>query len=96
MLSPKNKLSEDEIRKGLKYVIRDGIASQILVTLTSGTFIVAFALKLGASNSVIGLLAAIPPLAQTLQLPSIYLVEKIQNRRLLTSVSGLVGRVFFS
>ena len=95
MLHPKSKLSEVDIRKGLKYVIRDGVASQILVTLTSGTFMVAFALKLGASNSVIGLLAAIPPLAQIIQLPTIYLIEKIQNRRLITTISVLIGRVFF-
>jgi len=37
--------------------------------LTGGAFLVAFAVKLGASNLVIGLLAAIGPLSQLLQLP---------------------------
>ncbi|UCH14760.1 MAG: MFS transporter [Bacteroidales bacterium] len=95
MLKPKNKLNESDIKKGLRYVIRDGIASQILVTLTGGTFMVAFALKLGASNSVIGLLAAIPPLAQIIQLPSVYLIQKVKNRRAITTFAAMTGRIFF-
>jgi MFS family permease len=85
-------LSETEINSGLKNVLWDGIAGQILVTLTSGVFLVAFALELGASNMVIGLLAAIPPLMQFLQIPSIYLVEKIRNRRMITVITAIVAR----
>ena len=51
-----------------------------MVTLTGGVFLVAFALKLEASNTIIGLLAAIPPLAQLIQIPAIYLVEKYRVR----------------
>ena len=67
-----DKLTEEEIQFGLKAVVNDGLASQAMVTLTGGAFLIAFALKLGASNAVIGLLAAIPPLTQLLQIPSIY------------------------
>lgn len=56
----KDVLTEQETQTGLRAVIRDGIASQIMATLTGGVFLVAFALKLGASNTVIGILAAIP------------------------------------
>ncbi|MBN2347616.1 MAG: MFS transporter [Bacteroidales bacterium] len=94
MLKPIDTLDKRQIQKGLNGVIRDGVASQIMVTLTSGTFLVAFALKLGASNLVIGLLAAIPPLVQIIQLPSIYLVERIKNRRLITTLGALVSRIF--
>lgn len=68
----KDTLTEEEIQSGLKNVIKDGLASQTMITLTGGVFLVAFALKLGASNQIIGLLAAIPPLAQLIQIPSIY------------------------
>jgi len=91
-MQPQTTLSETEINSGLKHVLWDGIAGQILVTLTSGVFLVAFALKLGASNMVIGLLAAIPPLMQFLQIPAIYLVEKIRNRRMITVITALVAR----
>jgi hypothetical protein len=63
----KETLAEEEIQSGLRSVIKDGLASQTMVTLTGGAFLVAFALKLGASNLVIGLLAAIPPLTQLMK-----------------------------
>jgi MFS family permease len=66
-----------------------------MVTLTSGIFLVAFALALGASNTVIGLLAAIPPLAELIQLPSIWLVERIRNRRALCVSFSIIARAFW-
>ena len=88
-------LTEQEIESGLKSIIKDGLASQTMVTLTSGVFLVAFALKLGASNTIIGLLAAIPPLMQLIQIPSIYLVEKIRNRRAITVYTAALSRIFW-
>jgi len=89
----KETLSDEEIKSGLSYVIKDGIASQAMGMLTGGAFLVAFAIKLGASNMVIGLLAAVGPLAQLLQLPSIFLVEKIRNRRAIVVVTAAISRV---
>jgi RHS repeat-associated protein len=90
---PKENLTDTEIETGLQYIIRDGITSQAMGVLTGGAFLIAFAVKLGASNLVIGLLAAIGPLSQLLQLPSIFLVEKIRNRRLITVVAAGLSRV---
>jgi MFS family permease len=90
-----DKLTEEEIQSGLQAVVKDGLASQAMVTLTGGAFLIAFALKLGASNATIGLLAAIPPLTQLLQIPSIYLVEKIRNRRAITVYSAGLSRIFW-
>jgi MFS family permease len=56
----REELTPEEIDSGLRYLIKDGLASQALATLTGGAFLVAFALQLGASNYHIGLLAAIP------------------------------------
>jgi MFS family permease len=86
-------LTEAQVQSGLSYVIKDGVASQAMGILTGGAFLVAFAVKLGASNFVIGLLAAIGPLSQLLQLPSIYLVEKIRNRRAITVVAAALSRL---
>jgi MFS family permease len=85
-------LSETQIQSALKNIINDGVASQAMGILTGGAFLVAFAIKLGASNLVIGLLAAIGPLAQLLQLPSIFIVEKIRNRRLITVIFAALSR----
>ncbi|MHC4115399.1 MAG: MFS transporter [Planctomycetota bacterium] len=86
-------LTDEQVRLGLGYVIKDGVASQAMGVLTGGAFLIAFAVKLGASNFVIGLLAAIGPLSQLLQLPSIFLVEKIRNRRLITVIAAGLSRL---
>jgi MFS family permease len=86
-------LSETQIQSALKNIIKDGVTSQAMGILTGGAFLVAFAVKLGASNFVIGLLAAIGPLAQLLQLPSIFIVEKIRNRRLITIFFAALSRL---
>jgi len=91
----KDRLTDHEIERGLRQVLKDGLTSQTIVTLTSGAFLVAFALQLGASNLLIGLLAAIPPLAQLVQLPSILLVQKVGNRRIIAVVSAALSRVFW-
>lgn len=90
----KDTLSDKEREKGLKTMMNDGLATQTMVIFTGGAFLVAFALKLGASNTLIGILAAIPPLLQLLQIPSVYLVEKIKNRRAITFYSSLISRFF--
>ena len=92
MLESKDQLTEEEIQYGLKQIIRNGIANQAMGTLIGGVFLVAYALKLGASNFTIGLLAALPPLIQVLQIPSIYLIEKIRKRKLICVVSCLISR----
>jgi MFS family permease len=94
-LAVKDSLTEQEIESGLRAVIKDGMASTAMATLTGGAFLVAFALKLGASNLVIGLLAAIPPLAQLIQIPSIYLVERLRNRRAISVATSTGGRIFW-
>jgi hypothetical protein len=86
-------LSEQQVQSGLKYVVKDGVASQAMGILTGGAFLVAFAVKLGASNLTIGLLAAIGPLSQLLQLPSILLIEKLRNRRVITVAAASLGRL---
>lgn len=90
----KDTLTEKEIQSGLRSVINDGLTSQAMITLTGSIFLVAFALKLGASNLIIGLLAAIPPLAQLIQIPSIYLVEKYRNRRAVSFYTSTLSRTF--
>jgi MFS family permease len=91
----KDSLTEEELDAGLRNIVRDGFASQSMATLTGGPFIVALALALGASNIVVGLLAAIPLLAQLIQIPSIYLVERVRVRRALSVSFSSTGRAFW-
>lgn len=90
-----NPLSESELNRGLRWLLCDGVCSQVMVILTTGAFLVAFALHLGASNMTIGLIAAIGPLAQILQIPAVYLINYVQSRRMLTVLSAVFGRAFW-
>ncbi|MFX1563508.1 MAG: MFS transporter [Promethearchaeota archaeon] len=90
----KDKLSEHDIESGLQYFMKDALATQTMTTLTTSTFLVAFALLLGASNFIIGLLAAIPFLTQLVQIPGIYLIEKYQTRRAIYVYAATASRVF--
>ena len=62
--------------------------------LIGGTFITAFALLAGANNFEIGLLAALSPVSQLLQLPAVSLVNKLGRRKLVTVTSSLLSRGF--
>ncbi|WP_127124489.1 MFS transporter [Pseudoflavitalea rhizosphaerae] len=91
-LSPKDTLTEQEIKTGLRYVIGDGLATEAMNTLTGGAFMVAFALLLGANNFEIGLLAALPTLVNVFQLISIWLVRRYNNRRAISVICSLLAR----
>lgn len=94
-LKPQSSISEPELKAGLRMVLRDGVATQIMANLTSGAFLVAFALLLGASNLAIGFIAALQALTQVLQIPAIYLVEATRNRKALMVASLTVSRAFW-
>jgi len=90
----KDQLNDDDIQSGLRTFMKDALATQMMNTLTASTFIVAFALLLGASNFIIGLLASIPLLAQLIQIPAIQLVETYRIRRAIYVYAATTSRVF--
>lgn len=66
-----------------------------LDALTTGGFMAAFALALGANNFQIGLLAALPFILQPLQIPAIILVEKFQMRKPQAFITTLVSHMIW-
>lgn len=82
------------LRRTLRLVLLDSLASETMGTLTSGVFLAGFAVALDASNFMIGVLAAIPFLVQFLQLPAVLLVERLRRRRVLSVVTSAIARVF--
>lgn len=85
-LRPKESLSDTEVEHGLRMLLMDGAFAQTMAVLSTGAFLVGFGLILGASNTVIGLLAAVGPVAQILQLPAIFMVERLRRRKLASVV----------
>jgi MFS family permease len=90
---PKKALTDQEVKKGLSLVIGDGLAAEAMITFTSGAFLIAMALLIGASNFQIGLLAALPTFTNIFQLISIWLVRKFHNRKAVTVLSTILARV---
>jgi len=88
------RLPREVIERGLARVVREGMASQTMESLTKGVFLVALALHLGASNFVIGLVGAIPFLSNLFQIPAIHIVEKFRNRRKIVAYCCFIGRSF--
>jgi MFS family permease len=87
-------ITSQEREKGLKYVLYDGMMFQTMFTLSSGAFIIAFALLLGASNSIIGVLAAAPFLGNIFQIPAVLVVEKLRKRKLIAILASMVSRAW--
>ena len=65
----------------LRLILYDALASEAMGTLTTGVFLVGFAVALGAGNFAIGVLAAVPFCVQLLQIPGVLLVERFRGRR---------------
>ena len=92
-LSPSNHLTDQQVQSGLKYFVQEGLAAEAMATFTGGTFLVAMAVLMKASNFQIGLLAALPTLTNVFQLLSIWLVQKYRNRRAISVICSFLARV---
>ncbi len=94
-MTPEPRLEPRRLRSGLGLLALDHVFSQCMAALTSGVFMVGLVLALGGSNQTIGLIAAIGPVAQAVQLPSIFLVERLRRRRAITVLGAWAGRATF-
>ncbi|MBD3198137.1 MAG: MFS transporter, partial [Candidatus Lokiarchaeota archaeon] len=89
----KETLTQKEIKQGLSNILKDGFTSQIMTNLITGTFLISFALILGAPTIIIGILATIPAVCQLSQILGIFLVEKTRKRKKITFSFLLLYRI---
>ncbi|MBE1529454.1 MFS family permease [Sphingopyxis sp. OAS728] len=92
MLAPQAEIGEAELETGFRRLVVEALFSNTTAALTTGVVLTAFALHLGANNTTIGLLAAIPFLTQLAQVPAIALVERIRERKRIAVLSSIFGR----
>lgn len=92
-LKPKEILTEKEIQCGLSLGIKEGLATETMTVLTSGAFLIALSLLLGASNLQIGLIASLPAFSNVSQLLTIWLVKRYNNRRALSVIFSILARL---
>lgn len=95
-LNPQSHLSEAECARGLRLLVIEAAFSGGATALTTGVILTAFALHLGASNLMVGVLASAPFLSQLLQLPSILLVERLRQRKRIAVLTSIVGRLMLA
>jgi MFS family permease len=92
-LRPDPIVTPEALERGRKALVQDAAWATLAGALYGGVILVGFALELGASASIIGLLAAIPFLAQLSQLGAMVLVERVRQRRKITVLSVSTSRV---
>lgn len=80
-LKPSPTLSERDVQRTLLRMRWDAVTSGAMFSIGGGGFMAAYALALGASNLQVGILAALPPVSQIVQLPAILLVERFRARK---------------
>lgn len=95
MLGPVDTITAADIARGKQALIHDGAWANVVGALTSGVLLVGFALALGASDQIIGVLAAIPFITQLAQLPAIRLIAALRRRKAITLIATTGGRVLF-
>jgi MFS family permease len=93
-LEPQSNIDANDLKNSLRWLTIEGSLTTIMGSLTGGAFLVAFALTLGASNTVIGIIAAAAPLSQVMQIPTIFLVEKIRKRKRIVVFASTFARLF--
>lgn len=73
----------------------EGMASIGYTSITTSGFLAAYALAIGANNFQIGMLASLPFIMQLLQIPSIYLVEKVRFRKAISVISWFIAQLLW-
>lgn len=91
-LHPDAVISPEALAAGKRALVKDAAWASMTGALSGGVLLVSFALSLGAGPVSIGLLAAIPFMAQAAQLPSIALVERIRQRKKIGVIVLTVAR----
>ncbi|HEY1055631.1 MAG TPA: MFS transporter, partial [Emticicia sp.] len=92
-LQPKEILTEEEVQCGMKFGIREGLATETMNVMTTGAFLTALSLLLGASNFQVGLIASLPAFSNISQLLTIWLVKRYNNRRAISVLFSILARV---
>lgn len=85
-------VSDDNYELSRRRFILEGCLSNGVYTLTAGAFFAGYAKFLGASDQIIGLIVAMPLLANILQMFSPIFLEKLTSRKRLIVTTSLCYR----
>ena len=74
-------LSRLDTLRGMRWWSLSGAFGAVYSSITAGAYATGYALHLGASNAVVGLLSAAPSWGQLLQMVSPLLIERLRRRK---------------
>lgn len=83
----------ESLQQDLSLSIREGALNTIFATLIGGTFLVGFALEMGASSTQIGILSALPALLNLVQILGSYFVTKVGSSKRVCVASAALYRL---
>lgn len=92
-LTPLVAIDPETDRRGLRAFRADGVASQVREVLLAGPILVGYVLLLGASHATLGLIAAIAPLSQVLQFPTVARLSRSRRRKAIVWHAAIVSRI---
>lgn len=92
-LRPDPDVGPGDLARGRHAMVQDAAWASLVGALYGGVILVGFALELGATPLVIGLIGAIPFLAQLGQLPAILVIERLRERRRIAVVVVAAARL---
>ncbi|MGE5465688.1 MAG: MFS transporter [Methanocella sp.] len=92
-LHPDVTVTPGDLAAGKHALVRDAAWASMAGSLYGGVILVGFALALGADSFVIGVLSALPLIAQAFQLPAIALVEWLQRRKTIAVLAVTTARI---
>ena len=95
LFKPRPTISDRELTTGLRWLTLEGMVSLGFNSITTSGLLAAFALALGANNLQIGILAATPFIMQIVQLPAIWLVEKVRRRKVIAVISWFPAQLLW-
>lgn len=82
-------------RRGLLTSITEGIPANIIANLLGGPILTIYVVYLGGTASDVGLVVAIPALANLVQLVAAFYIQRFTNRRLLLAVFAITHRTIW-
>ena len=95
LLSPIPILTERDTSRGTTWLVWEGASTMGFGSIMSSGFIAAYALLLGANNLQIGILAALPFIAQPLQLLQTPIVERVRRRKPLAVIAWATAQAIW-
>ncbi len=88
--------NDQEYKKSRKWFIVDGATAVTIGLLSGGAFLAAILRALGISDSLNGIISAIPSLACVIQLAGMELAKRMQKIKLFVCIFAIIHRLMFA